>query len=222
MFEALRTTTALNAAAILTLVPGISAIYAAILVRERLGAYRMVAMGCGLVGALWVVFRGDPDRLFSLVFNWGDLIFFAGCLSLGLYAPLVKRLHRKEPAAVMTFWVLVMGTFWLVLFNNQAIWHTDWTGIDADVFAGIAYLAIFTTLISFFIAQHATLHIGPTSATSYSYLSPALVVLIEVLIGKGMPSLAVLPGVAIILVATLVIQLDVGKVGRIVRKRTDS
>ena len=210
MFEALRTTTALNTAAIMTLVPGISAVYAAILIRERLGIYSIVAMACGFIGALWVVFRGDPDRLFSLVFNWGDLIFFVGCLSLGLYTPLVKRLHRQEPAAVMTFWVLLMGTVWLVLLNNRAIWLNDWTSIDSGVFAGIAYLAVFTTLISFFIAQHAALHIGPTRASSYSYLSPALVILIEVLAGKGMPPLVVLPGVGIILVATLVLQLGAG------------
>jgi drug/metabolite transporter (DMT)-like permease len=87
MFTALRTTTALNTGAIVTLVPGIAAIYAAILVRERLGRHRMVALGCGLVGALWVVFRGDFERLASFTINGGDIIFFAGCLALGLYAP---------------------------------------------------------------------------------------------------------------------------------------
>jgi len=72
----------------------------------------------------------------------------------------------------MTFWVLVMSTGWLILINNTAIWQTNWAAIDAKVFAGIAYLAVFTTIISFFIAQHGTLHIGPTRASSYNYLNP--------------------------------------------------
>jgi drug/metabolite transporter (DMT)-like permease len=218
MFTALRTTTALNTGAIVTLVPGIAAIYAAILVRERLGAHRMVALGCGLVGALWVVFRGDFDRFASLTLNGGDLIFFAGCLALGLYGPLVKRFHRQEPAAVMTFWVLVMGTGWLVLINHSAIWRMDWGAIDATVFAGIAYLAVFTTIISFYVAQHATLHIGPTRSSSYSYLTPAMVVAIEFLAGKGLPTLAILPGVVVIFVATFVVQrggkAEEGPIGR--------
>jgi drug/metabolite transporter (DMT)-like permease len=206
MFESLRHTSALNAAAIFTLVPGMAAIYAVILVRERLGAHRLVALGFGLVGALWVVFRGEPARVLALDLNRGDLLFAAGCLALALNMPLVRRFHRGEPAAVMTFWVLVMGTLWLVLLNNAAIWRTNWGAVDASVYAGIAYLAVFTTIITFFIQQHATLRIGPTRVTSYTYLNPGLVVLIEWLAGRGWPSAMTLPGVLIILAATLVVQ----------------
>lgn len=209
MFEALRLTSALNTAALFTLVPGIAAVYAALLVRERLGLGRIAALGFGLVGALWVVFRGDPARLASLALNQGDLIFLGGCLVLGLYTPLVRWVNRGEPAAVMMFWVLLFGTGWLALLNNSAIWRTDWGAVDATVFAGIVWLAIASTLVTFFVQQHATLHIGPTRAASYSYLNPALVVLIEWLAGHGLPTAATLPGVAIILVATLVVQTGV-------------
>jgi drug/metabolite transporter (DMT)-like permease len=206
MFEALRHTSALNAGAIFTLVPGLSALYAWVLVRERLGRHRLVALGCGLAGALWVVFRGDPERLLALDLNRGDLIFAAGSLALALNMPLVRRLHRDEPTAVMTFWVLAMSTLWLVLLNNAAIWQTDWAAVDGSVYAGIAYLAVFTTIVTFFIQQHATLNIGPTRVTSYSYLNPALVVLVEWLAGHGLPSPITLPGVIIILAATVVLQ----------------
>ena len=94
----------------------------------------------------------------------------------------------------------------------------DWGAIDATVFAGIAYLAVFTTIISFYVAQHATLHIGPTRSSSYSYLTPAMVVAIEFLAGKGLPTLAILPGVVVIFVATFVVQrggkAEEGPIGR--------
>mgnify|MGYP000506914696 CR=1 FL=1 len=44
MFEALRLTSSLNAAAIFTMMPCISALYAAVLVRERLGGPRLTAL----------------------------------------------------------------------------------------------------------------------------------------------------------------------------------
>ncbi len=206
MFEALLYTSALNTAALFTLVPGMAAFYAAFLVRERIGARRMLAMAFGLIGAIWVVFRGDPAGLMALALNRGDLIFFGGCLALALYTPLVRRFHGGESTAVMTFWILVTGTGWLALLNNTAIWRTDWAEVDATVFAGIAYLAVFTTIVTFFVQQHATLHLGPTRVTSYSYLNPALVVLIEWAAGQGLPPLITLPGVVIILVATFVVQ----------------
>ncbi|MDP6705275.1 MAG: DMT family transporter [Alphaproteobacteria bacterium] len=213
MFEALRWTSALNTGALYTLLPAIAALYSALLVGERLGRYRLVALVLGGVGAVWVVFRGDLDRLLGLDLNVGDLIFIGGLFAMGLYTPLVRRLHRDEPAAVMAFWTLVTGTFWLLLVNNWAIFETDWGSIDLEVFAGIAYLAVFTTIISFFIQQHATLHLGPTRVMSYGYLNPALVVAVEWLLGKGLPTLATLPGVLIIVVATFVVQGGIAREG---------
>lgn len=206
MFEALRLTSALNTAAIYTLVPGIAALYAAVLVRERLGAHRIVAVGLGAVGAVWVVFRGDLDRLSALAFNAGDLIFIGGCLAMGLYTPLVRRLHRREPAAVMAFWVLATGTLWLLLLNNIAIFRQDWSAVEFEVYAGIAWLAVFTTILTFFIQQHATLYVGPTRVMSYSYLNPAFVVLLEWVVGRDLPTPMTLPGIAVIVMATFVVQ----------------
>ena len=86
MFYSLRTTSALNTGAISTLIPGLTAIAGAILVGERLGWHRLAALGIGLIGALWVVFRGDWDRFVALDLNEGDLIYFAGCVAMGFYS----------------------------------------------------------------------------------------------------------------------------------------
>ena len=213
MFAALRLTTALNASALFTVLPGFAAVYAAILVRERLGGRRLVAVVLGAVGALWVVFRGDLELFLSLGLNKGDLIFLAGMLAMGLYTPLVRRLHGNEPAGVMTFWTMATGTVWLLLLNNWAVFQTDWAAVEGQVLVGIAYLAVFTTIISFFIVQHGTLRLGPTRVMSYSYLTPAFVVLIEWAMGKGLPSPMTLPGVAIIVAAMFVLQSGAGQAG---------
>ena len=211
MFEALRLTSSLNAAALFTMMPCVSALYAAVLVRERLGGLRLTALMLGAVGALWVIFRGDMQLLLGLAFNRGDLIFLGGVCAMALYTPLVRRFSRGEPAAVMSFWVLATGTVWLLLLNNRAVFETDWIAVDWDVYAGIAYLAIFPTIISFFIIQHATLRLGPTRVMAYGYLTPALVVGIEWALGRGLPDPILLPGVAIIVAAMFVIQAGVKK-----------
>ncbi len=70
---------------------------------------------------------------------------------------------------------------------------------------------MFTTIVSFLILQHATLRLGPTRVMSYGYLNPALVVAVEWALGHGLPSAVTLPGVAIIVVATFVVQGGVGR-----------
>ena len=129
MFFALRTTSALNTGAISTLIPGLTAIAGAILVGERLGWHRLAALGIGLIGALWVVFRGDWDRFVALDLNQGDLIYFAGCVAMGFYSPLVKLFHRGEPVMVMTLWIAALNAVGFLLIANDALWTMAWSDV---------------------------------------------------------------------------------------------
>ena len=206
MFEALRDTSALNTSAIFTIVPGLSALFGAVLVGERLGLHRLAALFLGMIGALWIIFRGDPARLVNLDVNIGDGIFLAGCVGFGIYGPLIKRLHRGEPVLVQTFWTLVAAALWLVAASNVKLWRTDWSGVEAVVLGGMAYLAIFPTIISFFITQYTTLRLGPTRVQAYGYALPAIVLLLDLALGKPSPPLMTVPGLAIVLLASLVVQ----------------
>jgi drug/metabolite transporter (DMT)-like permease len=206
MFLSLRYTSALNTSAIFTLVPSFSGIYAMILNKERLGTARLTALFFGLTGALWIIFRGDISLLTTLAWNRGDLIFLAGCLVMGLYTPLVKKLHRGEPMVQMAFWVTLSGTLWLLLPGGSKLLALHFSDIQDTVWLGIAYLAIFSTIITFFLTQYCTLFIGPTRAMAYSYLYPGLVVLIDLFFGGLWPGFRILPGIFIVLIAMFVVQ----------------
>jgi drug/metabolite transporter (DMT)-like permease len=206
MFLSLRYTTALNTSVIFTLVPSISGFYALFLVRERLRREQFIALGCGMIGAIWVIFRGDLAAFLAMEWNKGDLIFLAGGFAMGLYTPLVRLLHRDEPMAVMTFWVLVTGSLWLLFFNANNLLTVVWGNVPVRVWVGVGYLAVFTTIITFFLTQYAIPYLGPTRVMSYSYLYPGLVLLIQLALGHGFPSPAVIPGVVIVLAAMFIIQ----------------
>jgi drug/metabolite transporter (DMT)-like permease len=208
MFESLRYTTALNTSVIFTLVPGISGIYSAIFLKERLGRGRLWALFFGMVGALWVIFRGDIRRLLGMEVNYGDLLFLAGCFMMAAYTPLVKRLHQHESMVVMTFWVLVTGTVWLLLLSISNLGMVNWKGVETKVWAGIVYLAVFSTIITFYLTHISTLYLGPTRVMAYSYFYPAFVLVINWTLGKGLPQKIIFPGVAVVTLATLVLQWD--------------
>lgn len=212
MFFSLRYTTALNTSVLFTLVPGLSFIYSAVIVREKLGAKRIGALLLGLFGALWVIFRGDIYFLLSLSWNRGDVIFFLGCLAMGLYTPLVKLLHRGEAMEVMTFWILVTGTIWLIPLGTSELTTVTWGLVQPETWGWVIYLAIFTTVVSFYLTQYSIPLIGPTRVMAYSYLYPGLVLVIDVFLGNGLPELKILPGLVFIMVAMFVLQWPVKKI----------
>ncbi len=205
MFLSLRYTTALHTSVIFALVPSMAGGYALLLLGERLGRGELLALLCGLCGVVWVVFRGDIGQLLAMEWNRGDQIFFLGCCAMGLYTPLVKLLHRGEPMVRMTFWVLVTGGLWLLLLTGYRLPAVAWQEVPGLVWAGILYLAIFTTIVTFFLTQFAVPHLGPTRVMAYSYLYPALVLLLDLALGHGLPPLRVLPGVVVVLAAMLVL-----------------
>lgn len=207
MFEALRHTTALNTGTLFVLTPAITALYCIFLFGEWPRGRRVLALLFGFVGAVWVIFRGDPDRLLALEVNYGDGMFLLGCFMVSFYAPLVRKLHRGEPAPVIAFWTLSFASVWVLLATNTRLLQVDWGAVDTIVYAGIVYLAIVSTVISTTLYQAAALIIGPNRLAAYVYLNPALVVLMDWAIGKGLPPLLTLPGVLIVLAATLVLQM---------------
>lgn len=206
MFLALRSTSALNISVIFALVPSISGLYALVLLGERLHKEQLLALACGVVGVVWVIFRGELSQLLAMEWNRGDAIFFGGCIAMGLYTPLVKLVHRGESMAIMTFWVLVTGSLWLLLVTGSRLGTVDWAAVPAFAWAGIAYLVVFTTIITFFLTQYAVTYLGPTRVAAYSYLYPALVLVIDLALGHGLPPVRVIPGVLVVLVAMFVLQ----------------
>ncbi len=205
MFLALQYTTALNTSVLFALTPLFSAIYSLIILRETFRGKRFLALFYGGIGALWVIFHGDFSLLFSMDWNQGDLIFLGGCAAMGLYAPLIKLLHRGESMLLFTFWILVTGAVVLLLISMPKLISYDWRGITASCWGWVFYLAIFTTVITFYLVQVSIPYLGPVKVTAYSYLYPALVLFIDLLRGHGLPAPLVWLGVLIVVSAMFLI-----------------
>ncbi len=214
MFLSLRYTSALNTSILFTLVPSIAALYAYLILKERMSKESMIGLLCGIIGALWVVFKGDILLFLELSWNKGDGIFFLGCLGMGLYTILVRLLYRGEPMALFTLWILITGSAWLLVYSGGLVFKVEWQALPTDVWYGLGYLALFSTVITFFITQLAILYIGPTKVMAYSYLYPSLVLAIDFFMGNGLPDVIVLPGVLVVLIAMYVLlrKKDGGKV----------
>ncbi|MDD5758860.1 MAG: DMT family transporter [Desulfobulbaceae bacterium] len=206
MFESLRYTSAVNTSVIFTLTPGISGIYSALFLKELLGRNRIWALLFGMTGALWVIFQGDLNRLLAMDINHGDLLFLLGCFLMAAYTPLVKKFHRQESMLVMTFWVLCTGVGWLLLLSYPKLATIDWQGIEFRIWAGILYLAFFSTIVTFYLTHLATPYLGPTRVMAYSYFYPSFVLAINWILGNGLPPLATLPGILVVSLSIIVLQ----------------
>lgn len=205
MFIALRLTDPVSTGAVFTLTPLMAAGFGVVLLGQRTRTVVWTGLVIAAVGAIWVIFRGDVNRLLEFHVGAGEAVFFIGCVCQALYAPLVKLLSRGESVFEFTVWTVVGCTVCLAPFAAPQLAALDWASIGWVVWLAIAYLAICATALSFFLLQYASMHLPAAKVFPYSYLTPSFVIVLEMLLGHGLPSPAVAAGALVTVFGLVVI-----------------
>lgn len=205
-FASLRYTSALNTGALHTTVPGLSALCAIYLVHQRPPRNQILALFVGMFGALWVIFRGELQRVLALDVNVGDLMFFGGCCALALYVPLIQRFYRGQSMVVLLFWVLCWSAIIMFIICIPDLGTVAWREIDLVVWIYLVCIGFFPTVVSNVIIQSGAVLIGTTRAVAYMYMTPSLVLFVDWMMGKGLPDFRTIVGVLIVLTAIVVLQ----------------
>ncbi len=201
MFWGLQTAAAVPTAAVFTLTPLMAAGFGWLLLGQITTRRMAVGLAIGAVGAVWVVFRGDVAALLRLEVGRGEVIYFVGCIAHAIYAPMVRKLNRGEPALVFTFGMMVAGFILLVVWGWRDVLTTDWAKLPAIVWICLIYISVAASAASFVCLQFATLRLPAAKVMAYTYLVPSWVILWELALGRAAPPLIVLGGVALTVAA---------------------
>ena len=181
-----------------------------LLLGQRMHLRIKVALGIGAVGALWVIFRADVSALMRFEVGRGETIYFTGCVSHALYAPLVRKLNRGESALVFTFGTLLTGAVILTIVGWSDLRATDWANLPVIVWITILYTAIFASAATFTLLQFSAMRLPAAKAMAYTYLVPSWVIVWSVALGADVPPLAIFGGVALTIVALFLLLRDDG------------
>ncbi|MEO0390853.1 MAG: DMT family transporter [Pseudomonadota bacterium] len=218
MFEGLKTAPPVSAAAVFTLTPVLAGGFGWLLLRQVTTPRMAAALAIGAAGAVWVIFRADIAALAAFSIGRGEVIYFFGCVAHAIYTPMVRRLNRGERPVVFTFGMLVAGGLLLCAYGAGDIAATDWSALRPAVWLTIAYTAIFASAATFVLLQYATLRLPSAKVMAYTYLTPSWVILWEIAMGNGAPPGLVLIGVALTVVALLMLLRDEAPVTKSSRK----
>jgi drug/metabolite transporter (DMT)-like permease len=169
-----------RAALIVPTNPAFTALFAAIFLRERLGAVRAVGVALSVAGALWVLARGNLFSLAELSFGTGELLLVL-CIFLWSAYTLIGRvaLSTLSPLA-LTAYVMLAGA--LPLSVPAAQEHESLGRVTAEGWAAMAYLVVFGTVIPFLWFYEGVKKLGAARAAQFINLVPPLAVMQAILI----------------------------------------
>lgn len=205
MFEALKTASPVSAGAVFTLTPLITAGFAWLLLRQILDGWMAFALAIGAAGALWVIFGGDLAALLRFELGRGEAIYFAGCILHAAFTPLLRSLNRGEPALVITSLVMAAGFVVLLVYGWQDLRAIHWAELSPLIWIALFYLALAANALTVVLLQFAGQRLPSSKVMAYTYLTPAWIILWELALGHGGPSAMVLPGIAVIALALVML-----------------
>ena len=198
MFEGLKTAKPVSMSVVFTLTPLLAGLFDYLLSSRKMSKNVFLAVTIGALGAIWIIFEGDLDKLTSLDLGRGEFLFLIGCAGHAIYAALIPRLNRGETAVAQTFGTLIACSIILMLLGWRSISITDWTVLPPLIWGTIIYLAIFATAASFFLIQFSASRLSSVKVLAYTYAIPFWVGYFNWFAGGGMPQLKLFWGALVI------------------------
>jgi drug/metabolite transporter (DMT)-like permease len=183
-FKGLSYTYRINGAVLMMFTPIFTAFMAGIFLKEKFGWMRVSGLLIATFGGIF--FIGGFALNFSKETVWGDIMVTANAILYAVYLVKVKTLMRKYNPLTVSTYTFAMGSIMVLPFGFNQLTSTKFSTFPPAIWAGIAFVIVGTTFLTYLLNAWALKHASPSLVGSYIYLQPVLATLIAVLAGKEM------------------------------------
>ena len=169
---------------VITFNPVITAIGAAIFLKERISPRMLLGMAVATLGALTVITHGDFSRLLDGGVGKGELILLGCSFTWAGYSLMSKRSMQFTDSLTATTYPIVLGTAILLIagpaLDHYLVGHTqavDLPAVPWTAWLSMVFLAFGATALAYNWFFTGVDQLGATSASAYNTLVPVFGVL---------------------------------------------
>lgn len=168
------------AALVISVSPILTAVFASVLLDERLTPVGVVGFACGLAG-IGLISQPDPSNLLSANLIGAGLVFVAAvCWALG--AVLTRSLRTGMPVQSLQAWAMLLGAPLLhatAVLRSESVAAITWTPVAAW---SLAYLGLVAGAVAFLIYFELLDRLGAAEINLIGYLEPVAATAISYLV----------------------------------------
>src|SRR5665647_1289868 len=176
-FVGLSMTSPIDASIVVTMLPILTMILAAIIIKEPITLMKAVGV---VVGA-------------------------SGAFSFAIYLTVFKDLITRYSPVTLMKWMFLFATIVCWPFCYKPLMKTDFTLLSANTYWRIGYMVIFATFLGYLLIPIGQKVLRPTTLSMYNYVQPVVASLLAVAIGmdvfgyeKALSGILVFAGVYIV------------------------
>jgi drug/metabolite transporter (DMT)-like permease len=196
-YEALRTTTAVNALLLLNMIPVVVTLGAWRFLGQKIRPLQWCGIAVCLAGAVSILVRWDWGALAHFQFHQGDLWMAPAVLAASAHTLLLKR----TPAGVTQGPLLLASMFAALLLMAPAVM---WAGVGtlgavANVWPAALYVGVFASAVAFLLWNRGVVAVGAERAAPLMYLMPVYAAILSaVFIGERVQPYQLAGGVLVL------------------------
>jgi len=218
-FVGLSMTSPIDASIVVTMLPIMTMILAAIFIKEPITLMKAVGVLVGASGALIIVFNNNTVHVGKSNL-WGNIIVFAAVSSFAVYLTLFKNLISRYSSVTIMKWMFLFGTLVCLPFCYKPLAQTNFSLLTTGTYWRIAYMVLMATFMGYLLIPIGQKVLRPTTLSMYNYVQPIVASLLAVFIGidtfgyeQALAGILVFSGVYIVTQSKSKAQLDAEKVG---------
>jgi drug/metabolite transporter (DMT)-like permease len=202
-FKGLSITTPINGAVLMLNTPIFVVVFAALYLKERITAIKIIGIAVAAIGALLLM--GGTRFNFSSETVWGDVMVALNAVIYAFYLVYAKSLMIKYHPLTVTMWSFVFGWFVVFPFGAAEFAEIQFSDFTPQIWVFVAFVTIGSTFVTYVLNAYALRKASSSLVGSYIYLQPVLAALIAILTGKDVLTLHKLMYILVIFVGVYLV-----------------
>jgi len=180
-FTGLNLTTPVDAAIINSVNPILVLLFAAWLLKDKIGISRLAGILLGASGAILLILFGNPLS-FGNGHISGNLFIIVNTACWSLYLVISKPLMVKYNPLLLMCWIFTFGFIGIFPFTIGQALEIEFSSFNLQTWFSIIYIILGTTFMAYFFITFSLKRLSASVVAYYTYLQPVLVALIGILL----------------------------------------
>lgn len=169
--------------------------------QEKLTVRKVLGLGIAIAGVLLLQVSRDGGNHPSLV---GDILILLCGFALALYTVFGKPLTQFYDSITMNTFAYAGGAVLLSPVLAGSAWRFNFAAVSWGAWLSLLYMAVFSSVVSYIIYNHALKYVAASRVSAFSYLQPLLATLLAIpLLGEHLTT-GLIVGGALVLTGVVV------------------
>ena len=176
-------TSPIDATVISTMLPIVTMIFAAIILKESITGMKVVGIAVGAAGALTLVFGGGGSSVGGGLI--GDALCFTAQVSCALYMVIFSNTIHRYSVVTLMKWLFLFSAIIVTMVTWPSVVAVDYASLPLKAWGEMMFIVFGGTFVSYIFFTGGQKLLRPTVVSMYNYVQPIVATVLSVAMGVG-------------------------------------